>query len=57
MNKLRKIISNTRRRLMTMAGQAWDVILAFVLLCMAKCEGEDAPEEYEGGFTPKKKTR
>ena len=45
MNKLRKIISNV-----------WDVILAFVLLCMAKSEGEDVPEEYEGGFTSKKKT-
>lgn len=44
MNKLRKIISNV-----------WDVILAFVLLCMAKCEGEDEPEEFAREFTPEKK--
>ena len=42
MNKLRKIISN-----------AWDVILAFVLLIISYSEGEEETQE----FAPEEKTR
>ena len=44
MNKMRKIIRNARRRLVTMAGQAWDVLRAFCWVCLLAVE---EPEEYK----------
>lgn len=40
MKKDSSIFRNARRRLMTMAGQAWDLLLTFVMICIAHFEGE-----------------
>ena len=54
MKKLRKILRDARRRLMTMAWQAWDMLRAFCWVCLLAAE---EPNEYEREFGQEKKTR
>ena len=53
MKKIAQIIRNAHRRLMTMAEQAWDLLLVFVVLCIAHFDGEEETQE----ITPENETR
>ena len=46
MKKILQLFRNARLRLMTMAGQAWDLLLVFALLIISYSEGEAPSAEH-----------
>ena len=53
MKKIAQFFRHARLRLTTMAGQAWDLLLVFVLLIISYSEGEEEVQE----ITPENETR